>query len=62
MNSYKCPKCKTIVTFEKREHICKGTRSLGGQLVNSTVLYVPSYPKPNKQSAVPGYKKQNRRK
>lgn len=57
MNSYKCSRCKTIVTFEKREHLCKRTRSIHGKSIESIVLYVPNYPKPNKQSIIPGYSK-----
>lgn len=54
---YHCKHCGTLVTLEKREHICKFVRALNGQMTDALVIYQPRLPKPNKQSAQPGYMK-----
>lgn len=57
MQSFKCPKCKTEISLEKRAHICPATRSLRGEMVGTLTVYRPNIGKPNKQVTQEGYVK-----
>lgn len=51
MTTYNCPKCETVISLEKRAHVCTGVRG------KPIVIYNPSFPKANRQSTQDGYMK-----